>query len=113
MPDRDPTGTQGVPVPVHMKGILPWLVRCTRHAVTRDFCPASAVLVGPVQNIFFSSPHTVFLHLTPSPSKLDRQSCSVAFLLICVSGKKSQFVDKKRNFKLSERQHIERQETAP
>jgi hypothetical protein len=77
------------------------------------FCPASAALVGPVQNIFFPR-RTLFvsLHLSPSPGNLDRQSCSVAFLLICVSGKKSQFVCKKINFKLSERQHIERHGTA-
>jgi hypothetical protein len=37
---------------VHMKEVLPWLVR------TRDFCPALAALVSQEQNIF-SSPHTI------------------------------------------------------
>ncbi len=47
-------GSQGV----HMKGVLPWLVRwACRGAGTRDFCPASAALVGPVQNIFFITVH--------------------------------------------------------
>jgi hypothetical protein len=50
---------------VHMKRILPWLVRWARCAVTRDFCPALAFLVGPVQyKILFS------------------QSCWVAYLLV-------------------------------
>ncbi len=43
-------GTQGV----HMKGILPCLVRWARCAGTRDFCPALAFLLGPVQNIVFA-----------------------------------------------------------
>jgi hypothetical protein len=38
---------------VHMRGVLPWLVRWACHAGTRDFCLALAALVGPVQNIFF------------------------------------------------------------
>jgi hypothetical protein len=37
-------GTQGV----HMKGVLPWLVRCARRAGTRDFFPALVALVGPI-----------------------------------------------------------------
>jgi hypothetical protein len=32
-----------------------------------------------------SSAYTISLHLIPSPSKLGRQSCRVAYLLICVS----------------------------
>ena len=35
----------------------------------------------------FSSPHTISLHLSPSPSKLGRQSCRVACLLIYISGR--------------------------
>ncbi len=35
---------------VHMKGVLSWLVHWARCASTRDFCPALAALVGPVQN---------------------------------------------------------------
>jgi hypothetical protein len=36
-----------------MKGVLPWLIRWACRAGTRDFCPALAALVGPVQNTFF------------------------------------------------------------
>jgi hypothetical protein len=36
----------------HIKGVLPWLVRCAHRASTRDFCPALAALVSSVQNIF-------------------------------------------------------------
>ncbi len=68
-----------------MKGFLPWLVTWACRADTREFCPALSPTVGPVQNIF-SSPHIISPHLSPLPSKLDRQSCCVACLLKCVSG---------------------------
>ncbi len=68
-----------------MKGVLPWLVRWVRGAGTRDFSPALAALVGPVQNIFLS-PYTSLLDLSPSYSQLGRQSCRVVCLLICVFG---------------------------
>jgi hypothetical protein len=56
---------------VQMKGVLPWLDSLGyRRAFTRDFGPALAALVGKVQNIF-SSPYTISIHLSPSPSKLD------------------------------------------
>jgi hypothetical protein len=58
---------------VQMKGVL--------RAGTRGFCPALAVLVGPVQNLFFSL-YTISIHLSPSPSKLGRQSCRVACLFL-------------------------------
>jgi hypothetical protein len=54
---------------VQMKGVIPWLVRWACHAGTRDFCPAPAALIGPVQNIF-PSPYTISLPLSPSPTKL-------------------------------------------
>jgi hypothetical protein len=49
-------GTRGG---VHMKGVCPWLVRWAFRAGTRDFRPALAALVGPVQNIFsqYNCPH--------------------------------------------------------
>jgi hypothetical protein len=36
-----------------MKGDLPWLVRWSCCAGTRDLCSALAALGGPVQNIFY------------------------------------------------------------
>ncbi len=73
-----------------MKGVLPWLVPLAYHAVTRDFCPALAALVGPVQNIF---PHRTLFHFIcphgphpPASGHKERQSCRVACLLILVSG---------------------------
>jgi hypothetical protein len=65
-----------------MKGAFPWLVRWT--GLTRYFCPALSALVGPVQNIFLS-PYTIS---SLSSSKLGRQPCWVACLLVCVSGMK-------------------------
>jgi hypothetical protein len=68
-----------------MKVVLPWLVRWAHRAGTRDFGPALAALVGPGQNIF-SSPYTISFYLSPSPSKLGRHLCLVAFLFLCVPG---------------------------
>ncbi len=65
---------------VQMKGVL--------RAGTRGFCPTLAAVVGPVQNIFFSL-YTISINLSPLPSKLGRQSCRVACLLICVVRKHS------------------------
>jgi hypothetical protein len=39
---------------MHIKGVLPRLVRRVRGAGTRDFCPALAVLIGPVLNSFLT-----------------------------------------------------------
>jgi hypothetical protein len=36
-----------------MKGVLPWLICWACRAGTRDFGPALAALVGPLQNIIF------------------------------------------------------------
>jgi hypothetical protein len=63
------------------KRILTWLVRWARRAGTRDFYPALAALVGPVQNIFF--PHRAlqyFIYVSPSHSNLARQTCRAACL---------------------------------
>jgi hypothetical protein len=55
-------------------------------AGTRDFCPAFAFLDGPVQNIFLLTGHySISLDIYPLPSKLGRQSCRIAYLLISVS----------------------------
>ncbi len=49
------------------------------------FCPALAALVGPVKKILFP-PCTLLNFICPQrPNKLDRQSCRVAYLLVCVS----------------------------
>jgi hypothetical protein len=56
---------------VQLKGVLPWLVTWACRTGTRDFCPALAALVGPVQNIFFI-PYTISISLSTSPSKLGK-----------------------------------------
>jgi len=68
-----------------MKGVLPWLIYWACNADTRDFCSVLAALVGTVQNIF-TSLYTISIPLSSSPSKLDRQPCWVACLLVCVFG---------------------------
>jgi|688.fasta_scaffold1032726_1 hypothetical protein len=41
-----------------MTEVLPWLVSLARHVNTRDFSPALAALVGPVQkNVFLIVHH--------------------------------------------------------
>jgi hypothetical protein len=40
-----------------MNWVIPWLIRWACRAGTRDFGPALAALVGPVQNIFFRTVH--------------------------------------------------------
>ncbi len=42
---------------VQMKGVLPWLVHWARRAGTKDFYPALAAPVSPVQNTFFLTIH--------------------------------------------------------
>ncbi len=58
---------------------------------TRDFCPALAALVNPVQNIFFVYRILFQFICSPLPSQLGTQSCWVACLLECVSG--SAYID--------------------
>ncbi len=48
-----------------MQGVLPWWVRWARRAGKRDFYPALAVQVSPVQNIFSSQYTTVFQLMCP------------------------------------------------
>ncbi len=70
-----------------MKGVLPWLVRWARHYGKRDFYPALAALVSPVQNIF-SSPYTFSIYVFTSPSHLGRQSCRAELSLnVCLWGR--------------------------
>ncbi len=42
---------------VHSKGVLSWMVRWAQCSGTKDFCPALAALVSPVQNIFSLPSH--------------------------------------------------------
>jgi hypothetical protein len=65
---------------VQMKGVRPWLVRWARRVATRDFYPALAALVSPVQNIFF--PHrALFQFMFPHRrATWAGQSCRAAFL---------------------------------
>jgi hypothetical protein len=55
---------------VQMKGVFHWLARWARRAGTRDFEYALAAVVSPEQNIFFSSPYTFSIYMSPSPSNL-------------------------------------------
>jgi hypothetical protein len=54
-----------------MKGVLRWLVRWARHTGTRDFYPAMAALVNPVQKDFF--PHRTLIQFVcpyhPAPGQ--------------------------------------------
>jgi hypothetical protein len=57
-------GTHGV----QMRGVLSCLVRLARGgAGTRDFCPVSAAIVSPVQNIF-PQPNTISLIFPHRPA---------------------------------------------
>jgi hypothetical protein len=71
---------------VQMKRVLPWLLCWACRAGTRNFFPALAALVSPVQSIFYLAVHNISIHLPPSTSKLGRQPRRVACLLVCVSG---------------------------
>ncbi len=54
-----------------MKEVLSWLVLWACRAGTRDFYPALAALVSPLQNVFFSSPYSISIYVSTSPSNLD------------------------------------------
>jgi hypothetical protein len=73
-----------VPILVDSLGLS---YRCKRFLFS-----ALAALVGPVQNIF-SSPYTILIPLSPSPSKLGSQPCWVACLLVWVSEKNDKSSD--------------------
>jgi hypothetical protein len=70
---------------VQMKGILSWLIPCTRRAGTRDYYPALATLVSTVQNIFFPSPVHYFTLCDPI-SQLPGQAVVQGRLSLCASG---------------------------
>jgi hypothetical protein len=69
-----------------MTGVLSWLVRWACRAGTRDFCFALAALVGLVQKFVYLTVHYFSSFLSPSPSKLGRQSCWATCHSVCVSG---------------------------
>ncbi len=54
-----------------MKGVLPWLVRWTRRAGTKDFCPALAAIVSPAQNVIFLTVHffTLLVPIAQQPGQ--------------------------------------------
>jgi hypothetical protein len=54
-----------------MKGVLPCLLRWACHAGTKDFYPALAALVSPVQNTFFLTAHyfTLFIPIAQQPGQ--------------------------------------------
>jgi hypothetical protein len=74
-------GTQGV----HMKGVLPWLFVGLVVPVKENFV-LPWLLKSAQYKVFFPSLYTISLHLSPPPSKQDRQSCHVAYLFIYVFG---------------------------
>ncbi len=65
------------------KSFLGWFVRLIVLVQNIFFLPW--LLYSAQYKIFFSSPYTISVPLSPSPSKLGRQSCWVARLLVCVS----------------------------
>jgi hypothetical protein len=46
-------------------GVLPWLVCWAIRSGTRDLCPALAVLVDPIQNMFFYLNRHCFTSFVP------------------------------------------------
>jgi hypothetical protein len=64
-----------------MKGVLLWL-----FVSVQDIFALPWLLELAHSKLFFSSPHTISMPLSPSPSKLGRQACWVTCLLVCVSG---------------------------
>jgi hypothetical protein len=69
---------------VQMKGVLPWLVRWACRAGTRDFCPAFAAPVCPVQNIFFLTVH-YFNFFVPIALQAGQAALLARQLLVYVS----------------------------
>jgi hypothetical protein len=73
---------------VQMKGILLWLVCWACRAGTIDFGPALAALVGPVQNIFFSSPLHYFKSFVPIAQQAGQAVVLGGLsLVVCVCGR--------------------------
>ncbi len=66
-------GTYGV----QMKGVLSWFVCWARRAGARDFYPALAALVSPVQNICFLIAHffPLFVPIAHQPGQSYWVSC--------------------------------------
>ncbi len=61
-----------------MRGNLSWLVRWACCADPRDFSSALAALVDPVQNtVLISSPYTISIPFSLSPSKLGTRQAAL------------------------------------
>ncbi len=66
---------------IQIKRVLPLFPGWACHAGTRDFFVLpGAALVG-----LLTVPYTISIPLSPTPSKLGRQWCRIACLLVCVS----------------------------
>ncbi len=77
----------------HMKGVLPMLVCWALWTGRRDFFSClGCSSQSSTKNIFFLEAHNFAIHLSPLPSKLGRQSCRTACLLISVSGQRGKFL---------------------
>jgi hypothetical protein len=66
-----------------MIGVLPLLLRWTRHAGTIDFCPALAAPVSPVHNIIFLAVN--FFTLLVATAQQPGQSVVLGRLSLCDS----------------------------
>ncbi len=89
-------GAQGEKI----KGVLPWLVRWACRSGTRYFCPASAALVSPVENKFFSR-RTLF-KLSPSKLAGSRAGSPISYCVSLVVN--TTYVMYKMNFYLEHRE---------
>jgi hypothetical protein len=67
------------------KRAVSWLDRWVCRAGTRDFLFCLGCSCRPSTKYFFSSSYIISIPLSPSASKLGRQPCWVACLLVCVS----------------------------
>jgi hypothetical protein len=65
-----------------MQGVLPWLVRWCRSAGTKDFYPALAALISPVQKIIFLAAH--FFTLLVSIAQQPGQAVVLGRLSLCL-----------------------------
>ncbi len=80
------------------EGILPWLVCWACRASTRDCWVCLGCSNQPSTNIFFSLQYNFNSCVPYWRSKLGRQSCWVARLVVCVSGLSIEWTSSKENY---------------